>query len=162
MRIELVNRYSLLPVASIASILMLSGCSAPMGPLGGIDANRYVMKHCLCHGTPTGSICDENDPNIVPPHANFHPLPTRPVFSPPTTVSGIYNPWPDPPAQFNQVPTKSADSQPEATEVRAVPQRPGESSLFSSAEYSTAAASAEKSTSASAPNQPSGDVTLRR
>ena len=70
------------------------GCSAPLGPIGGAHWSGVLTSHCHCCSSG-GSTCDEDDPNIVPPHSNFHPLPTRPVFSPPNSIPGIYVPWPD-------------------------------------------------------------------
>ncbi len=70
------------------------GCSAPMGPIGGPQlAGCCVTKCCLQHSS---AVCDNDDPSIVPPHSNFHPLPTRPVFSPPPAIAGQYEPWPGP------------------------------------------------------------------
>src|SRR5262249_46257456 len=47
------------------------------------------LASCTSNGT-----CEESDPNICPPHSDFHPLPTRPVFSPPQSIPGVYTPWP--------------------------------------------------------------------
>src|SRR3954468_5011335 len=61
-----------------------TGCSMPQGPIeiGGMHLGRCLGKCChYCAGS--SGTCDENDPQIVPPHSNFHPLPTRPVFSRP-------------------------------------------------------------------------------
>jgi hypothetical protein len=62
----------------------LIGCAMPQGPIqvGGLPLGRCLGKCChYCAGS--SGTCDENDPQIVPPHSNFHPLPTRPVFSRP-------------------------------------------------------------------------------
>jgi hypothetical protein len=75
-----------------AALLALPGCSAPMGPIGGPELASCSFLKC-CHYAVPGT-CDENDPTIVPPHSNFHPLPTRPVFSPPESIPGVYAPWP--------------------------------------------------------------------
>jgi hypothetical protein len=93
------------------STAAFSGCSAPVGPIGGSAFNHALMSRCCCFSSGT---CTENDPAIVPPHANFHPLPTRPVFSPPAAIPGVYTPWPDP----NSMPSNQATPMPAGTEVQ--------------------------------------------
>jgi hypothetical protein len=89
-----VKNFSQYYLACGISIALLAGCNAPMGPLGGTEFNNALMTHCHC--LSSSSTCAENDPSINPPHANFNPLPTRPVFSPPTAIPGVYTPWPNP------------------------------------------------------------------
>jgi hypothetical protein len=67
-----------------------AGCSAPQGPIGGMHVAGCLTK-CGHRATP---VCDENDPQIVPPHSNFHPLPTRPAFSRPEGLENAYSPLP--------------------------------------------------------------------
>jgi hypothetical protein len=91
----------------------------PLGPIGGADG-IHLLK-CLHRCTPNGS-CEESDPTVVPPHSNFHPLPTRPVFSPPQALPGIYAPWPS----ESGIPTNGSPLQPTpAVEVQSQPKRPG-------------------------------------
>jgi hypothetical protein len=85
-----IGRQTSIVLALGATLFGLTGCAAPMGPIGGARLNG-CLTHCHC---TTQQVCDENDPTIVPPHSNFHPLPTRPVFSPPESIPGVYNPWP--------------------------------------------------------------------
>jgi hypothetical protein len=105
------------------------------------------MSHCqcCCNGT-----CTEDDPTIVPPHSNFHPLPTRPVFSPPTAIPGVYTPW----SGRDGVPPEPSAAPPEATEV----QSPLHSARGSG---SFAAVDAVDKIASSTP-EPSGSFSLRR
>jgi hypothetical protein len=89
------------------------GCSAPLGPIGGAHWGSVLTPHCHC--CVSGGTCDQDDPLIIPPHANFHPLPTRPVFSPPSAIPGIYVPWPD----SNPLPASGAATPPPGTDVQA-------------------------------------------
>jgi hypothetical protein len=85
-------RSSICLMLALVSVLFgLAGCSAPMGPIGGADLNGKFM-HCCHYKAP--STCEDSDPQIVPPHSNFHPLPTRPVFSSPAAIAGMYAPLP--------------------------------------------------------------------
>jgi hypothetical protein len=103
----------LIPLAAIGVCTALAGCSAPLGPIGGAHWNSALMSHCHCCCSSGGSTCDQDDPNIVPPHSNFHPLPTRPVFSPPNSIPGVYVPWPD------SNPLPAAETPPPGTDVQA-------------------------------------------
>jgi hypothetical protein len=78
-----VFRRSFAVAALSFALAELAGCAMPQGPIevGGMHLGRCLGK--CCHYSTGGSTCEENDPQIVPPHSNFHPLPTRPVFSRP-------------------------------------------------------------------------------
>jgi len=101
-----VRRQLFAAVVLSSATAALAGCAAPMGPIGGPElAGCFVTKCCLQH---SNAVCDENDPSINPPHSNFHPLPTRPVFSPPPSLPGQYEPWPGP----NLIPPPEAHLEP--------------------------------------------------
>jgi hypothetical protein len=101
-----------LRLAAAGAGILLAGCSAPLGPLGGTHLNGLLLSHCHCSARGT---CDQDDPLIVPPYSSFHPLPTRPVFSPPTSIPGLYAPWPG----SNPAPLPAGP--PAGTDVRLVP-----------------------------------------
>jgi hypothetical protein len=96
-----------------AIVTTIAGCSAPMGPIGGSHYAGCCTLKC-CHFGAT-STCEEDDPTIVRPHSNFHPLPTRPVFSPPESIPGVYSPWPG----ENPIPPREVPFEP--LEVQASP-----------------------------------------
>ena len=98
------NQFSLAVLSSF--LLGLSACAAPVGPIGGQRAASWLQN---CHLCGNSSICDEDDPTITPPHPSFHPLPTRPVFSPPPEIPGVYVPWPArPDSKLQALPPNSA------------------------------------------------------
>jgi hypothetical protein len=86
------------------ALAKFTGCSAPQGPIGGMHINGCLAK--CSHRCE--SICDENDPQIVPPHSSFHPLPTRAVFSRPEGFENTYSPLPT----NNALPNGSAPATP--------------------------------------------------
>src|SRR5262245_46728570 len=113
------TRLGLQSFASALLISWLCGCSAPIGPIGWTYINKLLLNHC--HSFSNGT-CEENDPTVIPPHSNFHPLPTRPVFSPPAAIPGVYNPWPE----QNAVPTRDVFSPPDAAEVSSPTKQPSD------------------------------------